>query len=128
MQIATDRTGNGLRLVVIVKAGKIAPARVAAQFDQACANHDPKSKPTEKPDNQNRWPALWKWPPIEQRAKKDRQEPSLKQLNLPAVSVPDLSDVNDRHVHRPKHREQNCICVAAENDERQRKANPRENC
>src|SRR5207302_6486640 len=105
VKVATDRARYRLRFIVIGKAGEIAPARVAAQFDQTCAEHDPKSQPAKQPENQDWRPALRKRPSVEQWTKKDRQEAGLKQLNLPAVAVPDLSDVHDRHVHRPKYRE-----------------------
>src|SRR5215831_12307200 len=126
MHIAADRARDWLRFIVIVETGEIAPAGVAAQFDQAGAKHDAKTEPAKKPNHQNRRSAFWKRPPIEQRTKKDRQETGLEQLDLPAVAVPDLADVNDRHVHRPKDRQQNCVRVPAENNERQRKSNPRE--
>src|SRR4030095_1024273 len=91
VKVATDGTRNRLGFVVIVKAGKIAPAWVAPEFDQARTNHDAKNKTSKKPDNENGRPAFRKRASIEQRAKKDRQEASLEQLNLPAVTVPDLS-------------------------------------
>src|SRR5437879_11102818 len=72
VKVTTDRAGYRLRFVVIGKASEIAPARVAAEFDQARADHDPKPKPAKKPDHQNRWPALWKWSPIQQGAEKNR--------------------------------------------------------
>src|SRR6266516_3791021 len=96
MQIATDWARDWLRLVVIIKTGEIAPAWIAAQLNQTGANHDPKPQPAKEPDG---------------------QESSLEELDLPAVAVPDLADMNDRHVHRPKHREQNCVRVTAENNE-----------
>src|SRR4029450_57050 len=40
VKIATNGTRDRLGFVMIVKAGKIAPAWVAAEFDQARANHD----------------------------------------------------------------------------------------
>src|ERR1700688_4508673 len=94
MQIAAYRIWDRLRFVVIKHTGQIAPAFVAAQFNQTGADHDPKAKPAKKPDYQNRRPTLWKRPSIEQRAKKDRQESGFKKLNLPAVTVPNLADVN----------------------------------
>ena len=124
VQIATDRTRDRLCFVVIIKAGKIPPAWVAAEFDQARANHDAKAKPSKKPDNENRWPAPGKRPSIEQRTKKDRQKAGLEQLSLPAVAVPDLPDVHDRHVHRPEDGKQNRIGVAAKNDQRQAETDP----
>src|SRR5262249_39465838 len=104
MQVPTDRVWNGLRFVVIIKTCEIAPAGVAAQFDQAGTKHDAKAEPAKKPDHQDRRPGLGKRPAIEQRAKKDRQESRLEQLDFPPVAVPNLADVNDRHVHRPKDR------------------------
>src|SRR6266516_7263949 len=109
MQISTDRIWDGLRFVMVVKTGQIAPAGVAPQFDQAGAKHDAKTEPPKKPDHQDRRPGLGKGPAIEQWTKKDRQESRLEQLNFPSVAVPNLADVNDRHVHRPKDRQQDCV-------------------
>src|SRR6266705_6750917 len=127
MQITANRARNRLRLVVIIEARKITPAWVAAQFDQAGANHDAKPEPAKKPEDQDGGPALWKRPSIEQWTKKDREKASLEQLNLPAVTVPDLADVNDRHVHRPKNAEDDRVCVATKDDKRESESNPREN-
>src|SRR6266487_265271 len=93
VKVATNRTRDRLGLVVIVKASKIAPARVAAQFDQTRADHDTKPKPSKEPDDQNRRPTLGKRPSIEQRAKKDGYDSGFGQLNLPTVAMPDLADV-----------------------------------
>src|SRR5947208_10759491 len=102
VQIATDRVGNRLRLVMIVKASQIAPAGVAANLNQSRADHDAKTEPAKKPENEDRGAAPWKRPCVEQRAKKDRQKPGLQQFNLPAIAIPDLADVHDRHVHCPQ--------------------------
>ena len=45
MQIAAERTRDRLCLVVVVKAGKIAPAGITAQLDQPGADHDAKAEP-----------------------------------------------------------------------------------
>src|SRR5262249_12928983 len=127
MKVATDGTRDRLCLIVIVKAGQVAPAWGAAQLDQTRADHDTKTKPAKEPYNQHRRPALEKRTAIDQRAKKDRQKAGLEQLNLPTVTVPDLSNVYDRHVHRPKDAKKNCIGVAAKNNQRQTDTNPREN-
>src|SRR5204863_4339133 len=126
MQVPADRTGDWLRLVMIVKAREIAPAEIATQFDQTGTNHDAKTEPTEKPDHQNRRLTLRERPRVEQWTKEDRQETGLQQLDFPAVAVPNLADVNDRHVHGPKHRDQDCVRIASENNERQREADPGE--
>src|SRR5207249_1585721 len=70
MKIPADWTRDRLRFVVIVKAGQIAPAGIATQFDQAGANHDAKAEPAKKPDDQQWRPAFRKWATIEQRTKK----------------------------------------------------------
>src|SRR5437588_7874982 len=124
MQIAAKRIRDWLRFVMIVQAGEIPPARVAAQFDEAGADHDAKTEPAKKPDDKQRRPALRKWPAIEQRAKKDRQEPGLEQLNFPAVAVPNLADVNDRNVHHPENGEHDRVGVTGENDQRKAEASP----
>ena len=51
MQIEADRVWDRLRLIVIVETGKIAPAGVAAQFDQTGTNHYAKTEPAKKPDH-----------------------------------------------------------------------------
>src|SRR3982074_3078495 len=91
MQIAADRIRNRLRFVVVVHAGEITPAFVAAKFDQTGADHDAKPEPAKKPDHEKRRPAFWERAAIEQRAKKDRQETGLEQLRFPAVAVPNLT-------------------------------------
>src|SRR5213080_1340808 len=126
MQITADRARNRLRLVVIIEARKITPAWVAAQFDQAGANHDAKPEPAKKPEDQDGRPALWKRPSIEQWTKKDREKASLEQLNLPAVTVPDLPNVDDRHVHDPKNAEDDRVCVATEDNKCERESDPSE--
>ena len=45
MQIPADWTRNRLRLVVVVKAGEIAPAGIAPQLDQAGADHNAEAEP-----------------------------------------------------------------------------------
>src|SRR5207248_8771142 len=72
MQIATDRIGNRLGFVVVVKASSIAPALVAAQFDQVCADHDAKTEPAKKPDDEHRRPAFRKRAAVNKGTKKDR--------------------------------------------------------
>src|SRR5947207_6960187 len=126
MQVTTDRIWNGLGFVVIIKAGKIAPARVAAHFDQAGADHEAKSQPAKKPDDQDRWSAPWKRAAVDQRTKKDREKPGLEQLDFPAVAVPNLTDVHDRHVHGPEHCQQNCIRITGQHNEREHNAGPGE--
>src|SRR5712692_7789204 len=124
MQITADRARDRLRFVMIVEASEIAPARVAAHFDEAGADHDAKAEPAKKPDDKKRRPAFRKWPAIEQRTEKDRQEPGLEQLDFPAVTVPNLADVDDRHVHDPENGQDDCVGVTGENHQRKAEASP----
>src|ERR1700738_4149049 len=107
MQVTADWIRERLGFVVVIHAGQIAPAIVAAELDQARADHDPKAEPAKKPEDQNWRTRFRKRPRIDQRTEKDRQEPGLEQLNLPTVTVPDIADVNDRHVNDPEQRHQN---------------------
>jgi hypothetical protein len=49
---------------------------------------------------------------------------NLEQLNFPAVAVPNLADVNDRHVHDPENGEDDCVGVTGENHQRKAEASP----
>src|ERR1700682_5004811 len=116
MEIAADWIRDRLRFVVIVEAGEITPALVAAQFDQTSADHDPKTEPTKKPNDEKWGTTFRKRPAIKQRAEKDRQEPGLEQLRFPTITVPNLSDMDDRHVHRPKNGEHDCVRITGEDN------------
>ena len=80
--------------------------------------------PPKKPQHQKRWAALRKRPAVEQRTEKDRQEPGLEQLDFPTVAIPNLANVNDRHIHRPQDRQKNGVRVTTEHDERKRETDP----
>src|SRR5438552_17760060 len=102
MQVTTERVRDRLRLVVIIKAGEITPAWIAPQFDETGADHNAEAEPAKKPEDKERRTALRKWPAINQRTEKDRQETGLEQLNYTAVNVPNLTNVHNQHVHHPK--------------------------
>src|SRR4029077_688287 len=72
------------------------------------------------------WTAFRKRPADEERTEKDRQEAGLEELDFPTVTVPNLSDVDDRHVHHPQDCEQNRVRVTAKHNQRKREANPGE--
>src|SRR5260370_9845272 len=111
----------------MIETGESAPTGVAAEFDEAGANHNAKPEPAKKPENEKRRRTFWKWSGVEQRAEKDRKESGLEQLNFPAVAVPNLTNVDDRHVHRPKNGEQDCVRVTSESNQRKNEPNPRNN-
>src|SRR5215470_16672160 len=57
VQQPAERVWNRLGLVVIVEASQIAPARIAAKFDQSRSQHDPENQPAKQPeDRDRRWP------------------------------------------------------------------------
>ena len=89
-----QRSGHRLRLVVVVQAGQVAPARVAAHLDQPRAELDPEQQPAGHPERQHR-----RRDPVV--AEEDQQEAGLQQQRLPAERVPGLPDVDDRQVERP---------------------------
>src|SRR6266571_5080008 len=45
MEIPTQRIGQRLSFIMVKEAGQIAPARIGAQFDHACAEHGAKKHP-----------------------------------------------------------------------------------
>ena len=45
-------------------------------------------------------------PAIEERAEKDGEKAGFEQLRFPAVAIPILPEVDERHVERPEDREQ----------------------
>src|SRR4029077_16249848 len=124
MQIAAKRTWDRLRFVMIIKTGKIAPTWIARYLDQTGTNHSRKPEPAKEPDHEQGRTAVRKWATIEQWAKKDRQEPGLEQLRFPTIAVPDLSYVNDGHVHRPENAEENRVGETAKDNKREAETDP----
>src|SRR5262249_45659435 len=101
MKPAAQRIGNRLSLEMIIKSGKVARKDVAAKVEERRAEQDAEDRPPEQPEHDARWLAFWKGTPIEERAKENRQEACFEQLNLPAVAVPLLADMDERHIERP---------------------------
>src|SRR5207247_4161238 len=92
--------------VVVVQAREVAPAGIAAKLDETRAEHDAEDQPAQEPhDGRRRRPAR-EGARIEKRAEEDREEPRLQKLDLPAVGVPVLSDMNEGEIDRPEGREQ----------------------
>ena len=90
------RARERLGLVVVLEAGEVAPAAVAAQLDQARAELDAEQQPDEQPQDRCGRGDV--------RGSEERhEEPGLEQQRLPAEAVPDLADVDDRQVEHPEH-------------------------
>ena len=123
---AAQRPGDGLRLEVVVEGGEITPAGVAAQLDQARAEHDAEDQPAEQPeDRRRRWPSRER-ARVEQRDEEDREDARLEQLDLPAVSVPVLADLDEGQVQSPEQGEQDRVREAREQEQREPDAEPRQ--
>ena len=54
VQEPTGRIGHRLRLVVVIEAGVVVPARVAAHLDQARAEHQAEFEPAQEPHHKHR--------------------------------------------------------------------------
>ncbi len=104
MEPPAQRVRDRLSFIMVVEARQVAPARVATDFDQPGAEHDSEGQPAKQPDERRWRRPPWKRTPIQQRAKKDRQEPGFQELNLPAVGIPVLPHMNERKVERPEQR------------------------
>ncbi len=112
MQRPAERIREGLCFIVIVQAGQVAPAGVAAQFNQPRPEHDAKGKPAEQPEDDGGRRPTRKRPPVQQRAQENAEKTRLQELNFPAIRIPVLSDVNKRHIQRPQQRHENRVGIA----------------
>src|SRR2546428_7465709 len=95
-----------LRFIMVIEAGQVAPAGVAADFDETRAEHDPEDEPAKKPNDDGRGRPFRKGPAIEQRTEEYRQETGFEQLDFPTVSIPVLAHMDERQVKGPKNRHQ----------------------
>src|SRR5216117_1263632 len=97
-----QRIRDGLSLVVIIEAGKLAPAGVISNLDEACTQHDPENEPAEQPEDQNwRWPSR-EWVSINQGTEEDRQKAGFEELDLPTVGVPILTNMDKGKIKQPE--------------------------
>ena len=126
IQKTTQRIGQRLGLVMIVKAGQVAPAGVAAQFDKSRAEHDPKPEPAIKPEDKNRRRTPRKRAGIEQGTKEDGKEAGLQDLDFPAIAVPDLANMDIGHVRWPREGHDDGICISGQDHQGERKPGPRD--
>ena len=102
MKPAAQPVGDRLGLEVIVERSQIAPALVAPDLDHPGAEHDPENERAKKPDDDERRRATRERPAIEERTKKNGEEAGFEELHFPAVAVPILADVDERHVKNPE--------------------------
>ena len=65
-----------------------------------------KMRSAKKPDDGEGRGAAREGPAIEERAEKDGEKARFEQLRFPAVAIPILPDVDERHVENPEEREQ----------------------
>src|SRR5207249_8146597 len=103
---------------------EVTPARVAAQLDQRRAQHDAKDEPAVEPEDRRRRRAARERARIEERAEEDGEEAGLEELDLPAVAVPVLPDVDEGEVERPEDSHEKRVGEAGEDHEREAGAEP----
>jgi hypothetical protein len=125
VQPPADRVRKRLRLVVVVEAGQVAPAPVAAQLDEPRPEHDAHDQPAEQPDDCRRRREPRERARVHQRTEEHGQEPGLEELDLPAVAVPVLPDVHEGHVERPEQQHQRHVREARDHHRGEPDADPR---
>ena len=100
------------------------PARIAAQLDEPRAQHDAEDEPAVEPEDRRGRRAARERARIEERAEEDGEESGLEELDLPAVAVPVLPDVDEGHVEDPEDDEQEPVGEAEEREQREDRAGP----
>jgi hypothetical protein len=101
MEVPAERIGHRLGLEEVVETGQIAPAGVAAQLDQAGAEHQAEQRPAVDPVQQGRWRR-------DARAGEHREEPDLDEQRFPAEAVPCLAGVDERQIQHVQSRPHRC--------------------
>src|SRR5207247_10242737 len=91
---SAERVRNGLRFIMIIEACQVAPAGVAANFNQPCPKHDAKSQPAKQPNDQRRRRPAWKGPSVQQWTQKDGQKPRFQTLHFPTIRKPVLPNLD----------------------------------
>ena len=89
VQRAAERVRDRLGLVVVDEAREIAPARVAAQLDQARAEHDAEDQPAQQPDDARGGGRRGNGRGSSSGQRKIARKPVSSELDLPAVAVPE---------------------------------------
>ena len=87
--------GHRLRLVVVVEAGPLTPATIAAKLDQTGPELDPEDEPAKQKDE---GPGRHGGP----SAQEDGEESRFEEERLPPERVEDLADVHDRLIKGPQ--------------------------
>src|SRR5437899_12169775 len=86
VEVPAQRVRHRLGLVVVVEAGEIAPAGVAAHLDEARAELEPEHEPAREVDERERGGGPG-------RAEEDREEPRLEEERFPAEAVEGPADI-----------------------------------
>ena len=97
VEVPAQRVGQGLRFVVVEHAGEVAPARVAAEFDHAGAEHDAELHPQQQPEDEARRRGVG-------GAEEDGEETGFEQNRFPAEAVEHLAGIDEREVQEPEQR------------------------
>src|SRR5579863_8705677 len=91
MEVITERVRHWLGFIVVVQAGEIAPAGIAAKLDQSCAKHDAEEQPPEQPDGDCLGNETGP-------AQEDREKTGFEKNGFPAETVECLADVYERQI------------------------------
>jgi len=97
VKIPAQRIGQGLRFVMIVQAGEIAPALIAPHFNEPGPEFNPEKHPADDPDYCNRCGPV-------HGAQEYGIEPNFEQHRFPSEAIKGLSDVYNGQVQYPEHK------------------------
>src|SRR5262245_61543328 len=95
MKVPAERIRDWLRHEVIIQAGEIAPAGVAPELDQTCAEHVAEQHPS--PDIEEEHARRGS-----RRPQENGKESRFKQQRFPSETIEDLSDIDERQVQHPE--------------------------
>jgi hypothetical protein len=115
-----ERVRDRLGLEVRVEAGQVGPARVAADLDEARAEHDPEREPPHQHDRRHGRRARGERARIPRVRERGGEQRGLEDLDLPAEAEPELAEPDVRAVDRPQREERWQVRVAERERERER--------
>src|SRR4051812_19725051 len=122
VEVPGERVRHRLRFLVVVEAGEIAPAAIAAHLDEPGAELEAEEEPAEEPHERRRYRAR-------RRTKEGGEKPRFEEERLPAECVEGLPHVDDREIERPeqepdRHGDRRRQPVRNSGEYRQRKHDP----
>src|SRR3954463_6029719 len=95
MEVPAERVGEGLRFVVIVETGEVAPAGIVAKFYESGTHLCAEEHPAKDDDGNDRRPGV-------RRAEEDGEESGFEEHGFPAEAEEVLADVDDGEIEHVK--------------------------